>query len=480
MSYGHRAFLGILFVAAGIVATKLSSFVAQLALGWLLSPEDYKLWGMLVALRMFVEGIRHGGVLPVMQQRGAKARDQVIVFFKYALAFNLASAGILLLSLPFAHRFFQTQGLNGLIILMAISFPLSTPGAFYRTQLSLDLQFSIAARITSVCAIVNYAVMVVCAALGMGPYSFVVPIVASALAEWWLYGQAVDRVSSNVRLSWARFVDIFRASKWIMLAAAATSVALSGDYLVIGRLAPNILGEYLFGFQLTLALAVVIANGFQQVLLPTFSRLRGDDNRLADAYRKSVIITSLVSAPLFAISAVAGPYFVHLLWAGKWDAAIPVVQVMSLCLVLRLLNPLAATALQAMGRWDIYAGAMALDAAAVVLAAWIGATIGGLPETAIAVGIARCLIVPLMTGAAARAVGLSPGRTLLAAAARLVMPLAGVLVVWNQCGFPGNASYGYLGAGVLALVIGEAATLWVYREDLRLVLDLFRRRDIEA
>jgi O-antigen/teichoic acid export membrane protein len=475
MSYGRQALMGMLFVAAGVIATKLSSFIAQLILGWLLTPDDYKIWGMLASLRMFVEGIRNGGALPVMQQQRPRSRDQAGLFFKYGLVFNLLSALILLISAPLAQRFFETTNLIGLITLVAISFPLSTPGAFYRTQLLIDLRFSVTARIVSICAVLNYGIMILCAALGLGPYAFVLPIVASALAEWWLYGSASERVAYGGRLTRSAFLNIFRASKWIILAAIATAVAMAGDYLVIGLVASDLLGEYLFGFQLTVAFSAVIAIGLYQVLLPTFSSLQNDTHRMASAYQKSAHMTSLIVAPVFALCAILAPTAVHFLWAGKWDAAIPVVQAMSLCLVIRLLNPLSGSVLQAMGRWDIFAATMSFDAVLIVVASYVGTRIGGLPEISIAVAIGRCLTVPVMMFAAARSLDLSPWRLFSSVAARVALPAASVCVVWMFYGFPSDTSMRYLITAVPVLVGVEALTMWLYRRDLWLIWNLLYR-----
>jgi O-antigen/teichoic acid export membrane protein len=476
MSYGRRTFYGVLFVSAGVIATKLSSFIAQFVLGWLLTTEDYKVLGMLASLRMFVEGIRNGGALPVMQQQRAKSSEQAGQFFKYGLIFNLLSAVILLASAPLAERYFRAPELFGLIALVAVSFPLSTPGAFYRTQLSIDLRFAESAKIVSLCAVLNYAVMILCAALGLGPYAFVWPIIVSALAEWWLYGKASQRRVYRGRLSGADFLRIFRASKWIMLAAIAMAVALSGDYLVIGLVAADLLGEYLFGFQLTVAFSAVISIGLYQVLLPTFSSLQHDTKRIAGAYRKAVIMTSLVVPPVFCLSAILAPLVVHFLWAGKWDAAIPVVQAMSLCLIFRLFNPLSSSVLQAVGRWDRFATTMFLDAAIVVLAAWLGTQTGGLPEISIAVGLGRCLPVPLMIAAAARAVGLSPWRILGLAAVRIALPIASVCIGWLIYGFPSELSARYLIFALLSLACAEALTMWLYRHDVGSIRNLIRQK----
>ena len=139
-SFARQAFWGVLLVAASLVATKLSALLAQFALGWLLTSNDYMLWGMLLSLRVFVDGLRNGGIVPVMQQRGTAALDRAAVYFKFGLVFNLLSAVVLIGLIPLAEQYFRTDRLTWLIVLVAASLPLQTPAALHRARLSIDLR----------------------------------------------------------------------------------------------------------------------------------------------------------------------------------------------------------------------------------------------------------------------------------------------------------------------------------------------------
>ena len=125
-SFARHAFWGVALMAASLVATRLSALLAQFALGWLLTSTDYKIWGMLLSLRMLVDGLRNGGVIPVMQQRGASALKHDGWYLRYALHFNLLAAFILLALTGTAERYFRTAGLSWLIVFLSLAIPLQT------------------------------------------------------------------------------------------------------------------------------------------------------------------------------------------------------------------------------------------------------------------------------------------------------------------------------------------------------------------
>jgi uncharacterized membrane protein YfcA len=165
---------------------------------------------------------------------------------------------------------------------------------------------------------------------------------------------------------------------------------------------------------------------------------------------------------------------VHLVWLGKWDAAIPVVQVMSFCLVFRLFNPLAVSSLQATARWRILAGLLLLDALAVLLGAWLGARIGTMSAIAISVGIARFLIVPVMIASAARGVGIPAGELLRGVAGRTALPVLSVLLTWWALGFPGAVDPQQLVTSLLTVSLASLVNGYWYRGELRQILRVMR------
>ena len=82
-------------------------------------------------------------------------------------------------------------------------------------------------------------------------------------------------------------------------------------------------------------------------------------------------------------------YLIHIIWGGKWDDAIPVVQLMSISLVTHILAPLGKTVLESRGQWKTVSYLMVIDAIGIVVAAYIGVQSGGLLAIAISVSVYR-------------------------------------------------------------------------------------------
>jgi len=177
---------------------------------------------------------------------------------------------------------------------------------------------------------------------------------------------------------------ILADTRWIMLTSFSSILVLNGDYWAISFLASKeTLGVYYFGFQLTFSMAVLFGNGVEAVMMPTFSRLEADIHRQLAAFHKAVRLV-VFGATLASFSLVLGaPALLHFLWAGKWDSAIPVVQLLGLSLPLKMAMPLCRSLMEGRGEWRFISYLLMVDGGGTVLAAWLGGFLGGISTIAL-------------------------------------------------------------------------------------------------
>ena len=75
---------------------------------------------------------------------------------------------------------------------------------------------------------------------------------------------------------------------------------------------------------------------------------------------------------------LAANSLVHGLWRGKWDSAIPVVQLLALSLPIKLVMPLCRTLLEGQGEWKLVSTLLLADGIGTIIAGGVGAWLGGL------------------------------------------------------------------------------------------------------
>ncbi len=432
--YARGAIVGVIALAGAMFVARISSFVAQLALGLLLAKEDFKLWAFACTAHVLVAGLRDGGAGRILIQKGrvdSASCVRAITGFSWLL--NVVAFFWLLAAAPVIASIYNSPEVISLVCLIGLSVLTTTPTTIGKARMSLSMRFKEMAVIDGCLSIFTYSLMVALAFCDMGAMSFVIPQAVANVVAALVYRRMAGPTPEGDRLNWTSFKEIFAAGKWLIIAAFAVSLAMNGDYMVIGKFAEHYVADYFFGFQLTLAISILFSQGIQQVMLPTFVKLNDEPARQGEAFKRAVGLAMFAGAPLCVAMSVLSPPMMQILWGQKWVAAIPVVQVMAASMTLRLLIPLAVAMFQSHARWSLYFGVLAFDAIVVVIASYLGTLFGDLLSMVLTIAVLRGFSPPAMACIAAKSVGV-PRRALLRDILGYIVPffVIGGVVLWGS------------------------------------------------
>ncbi len=376
---GSRVTSGLLWSVLSIAVGKGASLFAQLILGWLLSKEDFALYAIAISWSTIVMALRNGGTQRLLIQQGTKYADLAVMYLKFALLFNVGGFAVLMGAAPVLSGLYDSHSLRAMVWILGLSLPLNTAAMIFQAKLSADLEFAKVSRLIILSSLARHGSMVVFAWLGLGPLSFVLPLCVVALVETALGWYWTKRWPPNRSLTWPAICGIFRDSRWVMLTALASALTINGDYLAISLLqSKELLGVYFFGYQLSLALVALVTSSLDTVMMPTFSALGHELSRQTELFVRGTRLLAVGSTFACFGLAIAAPAAIHSLWAGKWDEAIPVVQILALAMPVRLMIPLCRAMLEARGKWRLVSVLSICDGAGIILAGAVGAWAGGL------------------------------------------------------------------------------------------------------
>lgn len=376
---GSRITSGLFWSILSIAVGKGASLIAQLILGWLLAKEDFALYAIAISWSTIVMALRNGGTQRLLIQKGTQYSDLAVMYLKFALLFNVVGFAILMAAAPILSGLYDSHSLRVMVWILGLSLPLSTAAMIFQAKLSADLEFAKVSRLIILSSLARHGSMVVFAWLGLGPLSFVLPLCVVALVETALGWYWARRWPPNRPLTWPSICGIFQDSRWVMLTALASALTINGDYLAISLLqSKELLGVYFFGYQLSLALVALVTSSLDTVMMPTFSSLGHETSRQTDLFVRGTRLLAVVSTFACFGLALAAPAAIHGLWGGKWDEAIPVVQILSLAMPVRLMIPLCRAMLEARGEWKLVSILSICDGLGLVVAGAVGALLGDL------------------------------------------------------------------------------------------------------
>lgn len=400
---GGNVTAGLSWFGVATLASRAASFVAQIVLGRLLLADDFGVFAIAVSFATVVMVLRDGGMRELLVQRGSvEGRALVGQMFWIAMAFNVALGVVIAGASPGVAWFYGQPKLINLLLIMALSVPLSTFGTLYFALLRLDLRFRAGAMILAMSAIVKFGATIALALGGFGVYAFVWPWLLAALVEGVIGWAVVRQPLWTSRPSLSAWRPYMRDGGWLLASRVAEVGWMNGDYLVAGRLLTSaVLGVYYFGFQLVGQSAQLLSVNLQSVLLPALSRLVNESERFSAAVVRTYRVQSVWSGAMcFGLASVVAPLEL-VVWGGLWAQAVPIMMVLCIAFPLRVTHGLTSAVYQSLGEFKVLALLGLRESLLFIVGAAAGSIIGVRftprdPAFALAVATSLAMIISRM------------------------------------------------------------------------------------
>ena len=385
---------GFTWLTLSLVAGRILGVIAQLILGRLLTDADFGIFAIVVSIAALIRVLADGGVPQVLIQRGETEFQRLAGPAFWLTAASSLTVGLMLaLAAPALAWFYGAEELTVLLLIVAISLPLTAPGAMMRAKLRISTQFRSLALIAFAWVAIRHITSVSFAMLGLGVMSLVLPLLIAVcfdgLSAYW-----ITRFKPwTFRPHLFEWPGIARSSLWVVCGAGCRALTRTGDYLVLGRLVPDaLLGQYYFGYLITSQIVEMIATNLQQVAFPIMSKLAAEPERHSRAILRTIRMLVLVAAPAsLALACVVRPTIEILdtyIWQGKWSAAIPLMQIFAVAAPVRMFSEVLNAGLSSRGKFGSAAKLMLLEGVLLMASAFLAVVIAGQNLVGIAAVIA--------------------------------------------------------------------------------------------
>lgn len=407
---GRAVAHGSAWLVISSVATRAASFLAQILLGWLLFKNDFGIYALAMSVSSLAAVLRDGGVRQLLVQRHRDYPRLIGPVFWMAGAFNAATGLIIALLAPILAAAYHEPRVGWLMLVIAVSQPLGTPGAILTTRLQIDLRFREIGRIAVVSALVRYVGAVLLAWLGFGALSFVLPLPVLAVIEGamaWAYTRERPwRLAPRLAEWW----PMFRDTRWVIAGTFGIAGLNLGSNMVISFFVPlTVVGVYFFAFQIVMQIGMLLSANVYQVLTAAFARIVHDPERERAAAERALRQVMLVAAPM-CLGLAATFYPVEMLiWKGKWADAADAVQVIGLLYPINIAASVVLAVIQARGRFRLWGLSLVGMALATLGGAALGAAIhGSAAGAALYSGLANAVTALLVAILGFSGLGLRP------------------------------------------------------------------------
>ncbi|MBY0307853.1 MAG: oligosaccharide flippase family protein, partial [Phycisphaerales bacterium] len=438
---GQRVGRSMVWMLGTSVLIKGASFVAQIAMGWYLSDADFGVFAIAFAFVGLCSFIREGGARDYLIQQGPSRYHELVgPLFWMAMSITIAVNALLLGVAAVMHarpgwfpESYQDPRLPWLLALGTVLMTLNTPSSFTSAKLQMDLRFDTLGKVQIGSAVIRYGTMILLAARGFGPFSFVIASIAVCLYELITFGIVVGvnlfRQPAKPHL-WRGFIVL---TIWLAVGFFGNFLVEWGNSAAVGIFRPAAtVGYYYFAFGLTVQLVVLLSANAQQVLMPALTRLNNEPERQGRAVLRVTRALILVASGLCLGFSVVADSVLTIIWHGKWEPAVLAVQIFGIFFPMRMTYGLTLAVMQAKGQFRRWAVSSIAEAALLFAAAGLGAWFRpGAEWPTLFVGIALVFSRTYITGMVLRDGGIGARERMVAQLPAWGLSLLAAALAWG-------------------------------------------------
>ena len=458
-----RVFRSLAWQGAGKIIERVVRFAVNIVLARLLAPDDFGTFAALLLPLAVVDAVSFLACGPfiIHSEKGSDPRFLRTVF----TVNNIRGVGLSIILLPMAFlfaRYFDHPELTPLFLVAAIQPMLAgfeSPGIHV---LAKELLFARIAVIRVLAALFGALMALIWAIYDPSPWALLVGQlvgVATAMAGTW--------VLAPVQPGWGIDREAWRALRTFALKAAGTPLfimlVMQAPALLLGRMESlNTLGIFSMSARLAELPVYLTLTVAGSVLIPAYSVLQHDQDRLRRAWLKAWTGIAFVCAPIALLLAWMGDALPGVVWGAEYVSPTPLMPILALCGLLSSLLAVTGPLFWGVGRPSID---RAMQAARVAVVFLLGVVLtrefqGAGLAWSLAVGLFAALAIACPC--ALRIVGARPRQLALAslpgaaAALLLAVPLVFVELLVGPSGWVRVVIAGGI-AVVFAVTVGAKA-----------------------
>ncbi len=350
MTLKEKTIQGTKWTAIEQVANQVLSFLVFLLLARLVAPEAFGLVALATAFIAFMGPLANQGMdTAIIQQPNLEPEHLDTAFWT-----NLVGATVLttigVASAELLGRLFGDPRLSPVLVALSWTFFLLSSSSVPQALLQRDLNFK-ALAIRSLAGTCSGAVVGIAMALaGFGVWSLVGKQLASSLMRAVLLWRLTDWRPRR-RFSLPHLRQLLGFGVNVVGVQLLISVNRRTDNLVIGYfLGPLALGYYTVAYRLLTLSSQLVAGTVYGAVMPAFSRLQKDRDRLREAFYRVTNVSSVFILPVFLGVWSLSHEVVVGLFGEKWAPSVPVLEVLVFVGILQSLLRGHASLVVAAGR----------------------------------------------------------------------------------------------------------------------------------
>lgn len=354
-----KTYNGIVWSSVQRVGVMAITFVSNLVLARLLSPEDFGCVAMLMIFISLSNTFIDGGFGSALIQKKEPTQADYSTIFYWNIILSIVLYAILFFAAPLIANFYRIELLTSVLRVQGAILIFNAFSIIQQNQLKKQLQFKKLAIVNVCSAVVSLILAVIAALNGWGVWSLVVQQISLSLLNAVFFFFATRWVPLRV-FSMESFKELFKFGGFMLLSHLFSTLSNEIQGLLVGRMfTPATLGLYSQAYRLEGSAATAASSIIDQVTYPVMASLQDDKQKLISALKRFIQIPAFICSPIMMILIVVAKPLIILLYSEKWVECVPYFQILCTAGLAVCLQGSANNAIAAIGksrilfRWTI-------------------------------------------------------------------------------------------------------------------------------
>lgn len=324
-----RAVRGAAITISAQLAKVVLQVVSVVLLARLLSPHDYGLIAMVVAIVGIAELLREFGLSAAAVQSPSLSRDEQINLFWLNTLLGLVLALVAVAVSPLVAMMYGEPDVRPIAAALGLNFLINGMASQFRADLNRRMEFRKLARVDVAAPALGLAVALALALLGVGYWALVAQQVTQAMVTLVLLVVGAGWLPRGYR----RHVSVRRFLKFGVRLVGSQLVNYIGsniDSVLLGlRVGAGPLGLYNRAYQLVMTPLTQIRTPLTNVAIPVLSRVQAQEDRFRAFVVRGQLAMGYTLVVGLALAAGAAAPVVRLALGDQWVGATDVLRLLA-------------------------------------------------------------------------------------------------------------------------------------------------------
>jgi O-antigen/teichoic acid export membrane protein len=330
MTLRAKAFRAVVWVALTVFSARIISFFAQLLLARIIAPAQFGAVAITYVVLASVQILQSSGLQQALVARKENVSEALNAAFFMSLGLGILFSGVTLLSASQVASFVNNAEVGPLLRLTSVILLASSLRTVPAALLEKNLRFRTLAWPNL---------------LGSAAYGFVsIPLALTGLGAWSIVWGSIAQTALDTATVWVlaawrpslRFTlrdvrDLFHYGRHVLTVSFGAFLHSNLDTVVVSKtLEAAAVGYYNLSFNLGRALPMLLMSTVYPVLLPTYSQVQGDPERMAKLHVRLVKYVLLLASPLALVVALMARDGIMIFYGPVWQTTIVPLQIFCL------------------------------------------------------------------------------------------------------------------------------------------------------